>query len=99
MKTIGVREAKQHLSNWIREAQRQSVLVVSHGRPAAVLIGVEGVDVEDTVLAELHRRRMSRGSTSISGDELSKRLGLDPRQEAALRRSASRNLRKRGRKK
>ena len=97
MKTVGVREVKEHLSGWIREAQRQSVLVVSHGRPAAVLIGIEGVEAEDAVLAEVHRRRMSRGSASISGEELSKRLGLDPKQEAAWRRRALRRTRVRAR--
>jgi prevent-host-death family protein len=52
VKTVALREAKQSLSGFVARSQRERVLITKHGRPAAVVIGVEGHDFEDVLLAE-----------------------------------------------
>jgi prevent-host-death family protein len=47
MKVVAVREAKASLSEYIDKAQRDRVLITKHGKPAALVIGVEGEDLED----------------------------------------------------
>lgn len=51
MKTVGLREAKAQLSAYVARAQRERVLILRHGKPAAVVIGVEGQDLEQVLLA------------------------------------------------
>jgi len=48
-RTISIREAKAHLSEMIGAAQGAYVLITRHGRPTAVLVGVEGSDALDVV--------------------------------------------------
>lgn len=50
MKTIGVRDLQKRIRECVDVAQRERVVVTRHGRPAAVLVGVEGHDWEDLVL-------------------------------------------------
>jgi prevent-host-death family protein len=40
MKTVGIREAKASLSAYTARAQRERVLIMKHGKPAALVIGV-----------------------------------------------------------
>ena len=47
MKVVAVREAKASLSEYIAKAQQDRVLITKHGKPAALVIGVEGEDLED----------------------------------------------------
>jgi prevent-host-death family protein len=47
MKVVAVREVKASLSEYIEKSQRDRVLITKHGRPAALVIGVEGEDLED----------------------------------------------------
>ena len=47
MKTVALRNMKAGLSNYISQAQKNSILVTKHGKPAAILFGVEGHDLED----------------------------------------------------
>jgi prevent-host-death family protein len=51
MKLVGLREAKQGLNALVAHAQKERVLLTRHGRPAALLIGVEGQDLETIMLA------------------------------------------------
>ena len=51
MKLVGLREAKQGLNALVAHAQRERVLLTRHGRPVALLIGVEGQDLETIMLA------------------------------------------------
>jgi prevent-host-death family protein len=46
-RTMSLRDAKARLSEVIDSSQRAYVLVTRHGRPAAVIIGVEGIDLTD----------------------------------------------------
>ncbi len=50
MKLIGIREARERLSAMVTRAQRERVVLTRHGRPAALLIGIEGVDLEEVLL-------------------------------------------------
>ena len=40
-------EAKAKLSEYVAESQKERVLITSHGKPVAIVIGVEGEDLED----------------------------------------------------
>ena len=51
MKLVGLREAKQGLNALVAHAQQERVLLTRHGRPVALLIGVEGQDLESIMTA------------------------------------------------
>ncbi len=46
MKTAGIFEAKQSLSDYVDQAQEEVIVLTKHGKPAAVMIGVEGLAFE-----------------------------------------------------
>lgn len=84
MKVVAVREAKQQLSACIDEAQRDRVLITKHGRPAALVIGVEGKDIEEVMLVSNPRfwrliEERRAGKRSVSLEEARRELGLPPR--------------------
>jgi prevent-host-death family protein len=43
MRTAGIFEAKQSLSEFVDQAQDEMIVLTRHGKPAAVMIGVEGL--------------------------------------------------------
>jgi len=47
MKAVPLREVKQQLSEYVGKSQNEKILITKHGRPAALIWGVEGHDVED----------------------------------------------------
>lgn len=47
MKVVPLGEAKNELSAYVERAQHDHVLITRHGRPAALMIGVEGEELED----------------------------------------------------
>lgn len=49
MKSVPLREVKQQLSEYVATAQKERILITKHGRPAALIWGVEGSDVEDVL--------------------------------------------------
>lgn len=49
MKTVALRDAKQQLSDYVAQAQGEQILITKHGRPAALVLGVEGKDFEDVI--------------------------------------------------
>lgn len=51
MKVVAIKEAKAKLSGYCDEAQRQRVLITRHGKPFALVIGVEGQDLEHVMTA------------------------------------------------
>ncbi len=82
MKLIGLRAAKQDLSSTVKTAQREGIVITNHGRPAAVVVGVEGYDMEDVVrMADpdfwkmIQGRRKERGP-GYSSSEVRKILGV-----------------------
>ena len=48
-RTMSLRDVKAKLSEAIDSSQGSYVLVTRHGRPAAVIVGVEGADVLDVL--------------------------------------------------
>ena len=77
--TIG--KAKNELSAYIDVAQNDRVLITRHGRPAALIIGVEGEESEDLMTRsdpEFWQAIEARRGTSkvISAAEMRKRLGM-----------------------
>ena len=81
MKVVPLRQAKASLSSFVDEAQTDRVLITRHGRPAALVIGVQGEELEDLMtmgnprfweMIEA-RRRSPRG---IPLAEVRRRLGL-----------------------
>jgi len=83
MKTIPVRDLQKKVKECVDQAQLDRVVITRHGKPAAVLVGVEGEDWEDVVLqtdpAFWKLIRARRKQPTISLDELKKRLGTKTR--------------------
>ena len=50
MKFLSVRDVKARFSACIEESQKEGVVITNHGKPEAVLIGVENYDAEDVML-------------------------------------------------
>ena len=44
MKHIGLAEAKDHLSQYLREVGKEQIVITKHGNPAGVLIGFKTGD-------------------------------------------------------
>lgn len=44
MKRVALAEVKNHLSKYLREAEKQQIVITRHGRPAGVLVGFESED-------------------------------------------------------
>ena len=44
MKEVPLSEVKDDLSHFLREAERQEIVITRHGKPAGVLIGFESED-------------------------------------------------------
>ncbi len=44
MKQVALAEVKDHLSQYLREAANEQIVITKHGRPAGVLLGFETED-------------------------------------------------------
>jgi len=44
MKQVALAEVKDHLSKYLRDAEREQIVITRHGKPAGVLIGFETED-------------------------------------------------------
>jgi prevent-host-death family protein len=90
MKVVALREAKQSLSGCVEDAQRDRVLITRHGKPAALVIGVEGQDFEDLLFTSNPRFwqmiEARRKQPTLSLAEVRARL----RKKAPKRRARSR---------
>jgi prevent-host-death family protein len=81
MKVVSLREAKALLSSFVDKSQTDRVLITRHGRPAALVIGVQGEELEDLLTMGnprfwemlAVRRRSPRG---VPLAEVRRRLGL-----------------------
>jgi prevent-host-death family protein len=80
MKVVALRDAKQQLSGCVVHAQRERVLITKQGRPAALMIGVEGHDLEDVLLMQNPRFwkmiEARRTEPTLAIDEVRRQLGL-----------------------
>jgi prevent-host-death family protein len=85
MKVVAVREAKQQLSGRIDRAQKERVLITRRGKPAALVIGVQGQDLEEVLLMqnplfwELIEKRRKRPTVSLA--EIRKRFRLSSKRK------------------
>ena len=83
MKTVTVRDLQKKVKECVDGAQADRVIITRHGRPAAVLVGVEGDEWEDVLLQtdptfwmlNCSRRRQP----TISLAQLKRRLGTKPK--------------------
>jgi len=91
MKIVPLRQAKQQLSGCVHEAQRERVLITKRGRPAALMVGVEGHDLEDVFLMQNPRFwemiETRRGQPTLSLEEVRKRFGVSKKAKRRGRRS------------
>jgi prevent-host-death family protein len=80
MKTVTVRDLQKRVKECVDNAQEDRVVITRRGKPAAVLVGVEGEDWEGVVLqtdpAFWKLIRARRKQPTISLDELKKRLAM-----------------------
>lgn len=78
MKTVALREAKQQLSDYVAQAQKDKIVITKHGKPAAIIWGVEGKDFEDVVYMTnpsfWRMIKSRRASTSIPWKTAKRRL-------------------------
>jgi prevent-host-death family protein len=86
VKLIGLKEAKARLSAFVEQAQRDRILITRHGKPAALVIGVEGQDLEQILLGSdaefwaMIRERRRRAAT-LSSDDVRRSFGIRPASE------------------
>ncbi len=51
MKLKPMREARQAFAETVEECQDERVILTRHGKPVAMLVGVQGRDLDDVLLA------------------------------------------------
>ena len=81
MKMISVRDLQKRIKEAVDSAQGDRVIVTRRGKPAAVLLGVEGKDWE-TVVFETSSRfweliEERRAEPTLSAEELERKLAAD----------------------
>lgn len=100
MELIGLKEAKTNLSALVEGSQHQRVLITRRGRPAALVIGVEGQDLEQVRLVgdvefwKMIQERRRRGAT-LTSDDVRRSFGIESpaSQEATSKPKPSRGVR------
>jgi len=90
MKIVALAEAKNSLSAYIDDAQHDRVLVTRHGRPAALIIGVEGEQFEDLLTRSDSRfwemiESRRKASKTFSAAEMRRRLGVGKKRKSKRR--------------
>jgi len=89
MKTIGVRELQKRIRECVDTSQAEGVVITRNGKPASIVIGVEGFDWEDIVIqsdpAFWTTIRERRKEKSVSADKM-RRWVLSPAKEQTPRR-------------
>jgi prevent-host-death family protein len=91
MKVVALADAKNSLSTYIDDAQHDRVLVTRHGKPSALIIGVEGEQFEDLFTRSdsqfwemIESRR--KASKTVSAGEMRRRLGLGKKRRSKQKR-------------
>jgi prevent-host-death family protein len=78
LKAINVTDARAELATLIDDAQKEPVCLMKHGKPVAVLAGVEGADLGSVILessqAFWDSLERARKGKRISIDEVRRRL-------------------------
>ncbi len=84
MKQVGIREARADLPKLVKRAQKELHLLTHHGKPAALLVGVEGYDYDDLLRMldpEFWRMIAARRASKaprLTLEELDAELGRSP---------------------
>ena len=90
MKTIGVRDLQKRIKECVDASQAERVVITRNGRPASIVIGVEGSDWEDIVFqsdsAFWSMLRERRNQKSISSTDMRKRVLSPTRKELTKKR-------------
>ena len=90
MKTIGVRDLQKRIKECVDASQAERVVITRNGRPASIVIGVEGSDWEDIVFqsdsAFWSMLRERRNQKSISSTDMRKRVLSPTREELTKKR-------------
>src|SRR6516164_1569340 len=83
MKLVSLKQAKARLSECVDAAQRDRILITHRGQPAALVIGVEGKDIEQVILGSdfefwkmIEERRRGTGR-ALTSDDLRRSFGLE----------------------
>ena len=89
MKTITVRDLQKKVRECVNASQTDRVVITRHGKPAAVLVGVEGTDWE-TVVLETNARfwrliETRRKQSTITMADMRRRVGTSKAQGAKRR--------------
>jgi prevent-host-death family protein len=80
VKTVTVRDLQKRVKACVDDAQRDRVIVTRHGKPAAVLVGVQGEDWDAVVVQtdpkfwRLIRARRRQPTFSLA--QLKRRVGI-----------------------
>ena len=78
MKTIAVRELQKKIKETINASQKDRVIITRNGKPAAILIGVDGQEWESVVLETdpgfWRMIKQRRKEPTLSYDKLLSRL-------------------------
>jgi prevent-host-death family protein len=92
-----LKEAKAHLSRFVDKAQHERILITRRGQPAALVIGVEGHDIDRIVLGSdaefwnvIEERRKQRAT--LTSDDIRRTFGIatrSPRRRPRRRRRKS----------
>ena len=99
MKNVAAKELKANLDAVLSSAQEERILISRHGKPCAVLVGIEDYDTEDLRLAssadfwQMIRSRRTSGK-SIPLSEVEARLASANR-KPVLKRAATKKAKKR----
>ncbi len=87
MKTVTVRDLQKSVRECVDIAQQDRVVITRHGKPAAVLVGIEGEEWESVVLqtsASFWRLiENRRKEPSISLEEMKAKLAKPQRKRRA----------------
>jgi prevent-host-death family protein len=96
MKTTNVKTAKNKLSELLRDTQLEHVVIMSHGRPIAIVLGVAGHDLEtvfgmgeDLTQLQVRHSRLSAAKhpdRAITQDEIERRYLRRPARSAGGKR-------------
>jgi prevent-host-death family protein len=83
VKIVGLKDAKARLSEFVEHAQRDRILITRRGKPAALVIGVEGQDLEQILLGNdaqfwkmIHERRQR--PATLTGDDIRRSFDIPP---------------------
>ena len=91
MKLVGLKQAKASLSEFVDAAQHDRILITRRGQPAALVIGVEGQDLEQIVLGcdpdfwKMIEERRQRSGPTLTSEDIRRSFGAENSQRRPRR--------------